>query len=198
MVSKASEDLPDPETPITTVRELCGTSKSMFLRLCTRAPRTTIFSFSETDIFGWVALRNPRIAPWTGRAESSIVIRFSVRRCPAGAAGAHPFRRFCGKGGISFISQSRAAGTMPGQALRTRLQFIFINVDPAGWSRPSGAPTSPGSPALAVFACDLPIDPCHQCLSVVRFFVFIDLPVLFSAPPRLRGEIYFPSRGEVC
>src|SRR5438045_2955186 len=44
MVSKAREDLPDPETPVTTVRLLCGISKSMFLRLWTRAPRTTMLS----------------------------------------------------------------------------------------------------------------------------------------------------------
>src|SRR5689334_10262122 len=45
MVSKASEDLPDPETPVTTVRVLCGISKSTFFRLWTRAPRTTMLSF---------------------------------------------------------------------------------------------------------------------------------------------------------
>src|SRR5438045_7324593 len=44
MVSKAREDLPDPETPVTTVRVLCGTSTSMFLRLWTRAPRTMMLS----------------------------------------------------------------------------------------------------------------------------------------------------------
>src|SRR5579864_2628886 len=50
MVSKASEDLPDPETPVTTVMALCGISKSMFLRLWTRAPRTTILSLEISDI----------------------------------------------------------------------------------------------------------------------------------------------------
>ena len=52
MVSKASEDLPEPETPVTTVRVLWGISKSMFLRLWTRAPRTVMLSFAmapETD-----------------------------------------------------------------------------------------------------------------------------------------------------
>src|ERR1700737_4873400 len=44
MVSKASEDLPDPETPVTTVRVLWGTSKSTSFRLWTRAPRTTMLS----------------------------------------------------------------------------------------------------------------------------------------------------------
>src|SRR5579859_2495919 len=51
MVSKAREDLPDPDTPVTTVRVLCGTSKSIFLRLWTRAPRTTMLSVCvELDI----------------------------------------------------------------------------------------------------------------------------------------------------
>src|SRR6266478_4246770 len=41
MVSKAREDLPEPERPVMTVRELRGISTLMFLRLCWRAPRTT-------------------------------------------------------------------------------------------------------------------------------------------------------------
>src|SRR5215471_14600584 len=44
MVSKAREDLPEPDTPVTTVKVLWGTSKSMFLRLWARAPRTTMLS----------------------------------------------------------------------------------------------------------------------------------------------------------
>src|SRR5690349_15587822 len=44
MVSNTSDDLPEPETPVTTVRLLCGISKSMFLRLWTRAPRTMMLS----------------------------------------------------------------------------------------------------------------------------------------------------------
>src|SRR5713101_8017166 len=43
MVSKAREDLPEPERPVMTVRELRGISTLMFLRLCWRAPRTTSF-----------------------------------------------------------------------------------------------------------------------------------------------------------
>ena len=39
MVSKASDDLPEPETPVTTVSWLCGIESEMFLRLWTRAPR---------------------------------------------------------------------------------------------------------------------------------------------------------------
>src|SRR6185369_6374892 len=41
MVSKASEDLPDPESPVMTVSRLRGMETEMSLRLCSRAPRTT-------------------------------------------------------------------------------------------------------------------------------------------------------------
>src|SRR4030095_5778354 len=41
MVSKAREDLPDPESPVITVRLLRGISRLIFFRLCWRAPRTT-------------------------------------------------------------------------------------------------------------------------------------------------------------
>src|SRR5258708_16279441 len=42
MVSKASEDFPDPLSPVITVRVLRGISTSMFFRLCWRAPRTVM------------------------------------------------------------------------------------------------------------------------------------------------------------
>jgi len=40
-VSNASEDLPEPERPVMTVREFRGISTLIFLRLCWRAPRIT-------------------------------------------------------------------------------------------------------------------------------------------------------------
>src|SRR5690606_17162706 len=43
MVSKASDDLPEPDRPVITIRLLRGRSRSMFLRLCSRAPRMEIF-----------------------------------------------------------------------------------------------------------------------------------------------------------
>ena len=41
--------MPEPETPVTTVSRLWGISKSMFLRLWTRAPRTRIPSLLQSD-----------------------------------------------------------------------------------------------------------------------------------------------------
>src|SRR5215210_5877771 len=43
MVSKASEDLPLPESPVTTTMTSRGSETVTFFRLCSRAPRTTIW-----------------------------------------------------------------------------------------------------------------------------------------------------------
>src|SRR6185437_13170285 len=42
MVSKASDDLPEPDRPVNTASLSRGISTSMFLRLCSRAPRIVI------------------------------------------------------------------------------------------------------------------------------------------------------------
>src|SRR5579875_1617914 len=47
-VSNASELLPEPDTPLTTVKALCGISTSIPLRLWVRAPRIVIWSFAST------------------------------------------------------------------------------------------------------------------------------------------------------
>src|ERR687887_2230953 len=44
MVSKASEDLPDPLSPVKTTRRSRGIESVTFLRLCSRAPRIVIRS----------------------------------------------------------------------------------------------------------------------------------------------------------
>src|SRR5580658_10093927 len=50
MVSKASDDFPDPLNPVMTVNVLRGISTSMFFRLCCRAPCTVMRS-NKTSIF---------------------------------------------------------------------------------------------------------------------------------------------------
>src|SRR5512138_827123 len=44
MVSKASEDLPEPDTPVITTSRSRGISRSIDCRLCSRAPRMRIVS----------------------------------------------------------------------------------------------------------------------------------------------------------
>jgi hypothetical protein len=38
-VSKASEDFPEPDSPVKTIKEARGRSTDRFFRLCSRAPR---------------------------------------------------------------------------------------------------------------------------------------------------------------
>src|SRR3954447_18141338 len=58
MVSKASEDLPEPERPVMTTSESRGSSTVTSLRLCSRAPATTMDSWR--DIRPPLSLGNPR------------------------------------------------------------------------------------------------------------------------------------------
>src|SRR5690242_21722949 len=44
MVSKASEDFPDPDRPVKTTSLSLGIERVTFLRLCSRAPRIVIWS----------------------------------------------------------------------------------------------------------------------------------------------------------
>src|SRR5512143_2240678 len=48
MVSKASDDLPEPDRPVITISRSRGSSTSMFLRLCSRAPRMISLSSGIT------------------------------------------------------------------------------------------------------------------------------------------------------
>src|SRR5436190_23580754 len=49
MVSKARLDLPEPDSPVNTIRESLGRSSETSLRLCSRAPRTTRRSDTAFD-----------------------------------------------------------------------------------------------------------------------------------------------------
>src|SRR5690606_30328487 len=59
MVSKASEDLPEPDRPVITIRLSRGSLTSMPFRLCSRAPRTMIsrLRLGLSVILGPVACR---------------------------------------------------------------------------------------------------------------------------------------------
>src|SRR3954447_13313949 len=48
MVSKASDDLPEPDSPVKTMSWSRGSSRSTLRRLCSRAPRITIVLLDGT------------------------------------------------------------------------------------------------------------------------------------------------------
>src|SRR5216684_236679 len=95
MVSKASEDLPDPETPVTTVRVLWGTSKSTSFRLWTRAPRTTMLSvdIGLPERGSRVELRRDTPGVSAAATESFYYKGKLFRRVPAALAKARRERR---------------------------------------------------------------------------------------------------------
>src|SRR5207237_9961790 len=73
MVSKASEDFPDPEIPVNTIRRSRGSSRETSCRLCSRAPRIT--RTSDTDREYWWDLvfpadRGAALAAFAAAADS--------------------------------------------------------------------------------------------------------------------------------
>src|SRR3954470_3750569 len=58
MVSNASDDLPDPDRPVMTTSESRGSSTVTSLRLCSRAPETTMEDWGE----GIGSLQSRRVA----------------------------------------------------------------------------------------------------------------------------------------
>src|SRR6185295_10884410 len=77
MVSKASEDFPEPDRPVNTTSWSRGMATSIFLRLCSRAPRIVIWRVSLRAGLLLRSAIGPVLGPVTG----------SVRqKCPPGAA----------------------------------------------------------------------------------------------------------------
>src|SRR5690349_8487742 len=80
MVSKASEDLPEPDRPVITIRRSRGRSRSMFLRLCVRAPRMRMVSM-RAGIWG-----RPATIP-TCRGQKLSARSDGLQRPPDGKRG---------------------------------------------------------------------------------------------------------------
>src|SRR5882724_2245904 len=77
MVSKASDDFPEPDSPVKTTSRSRGISRSTFLRLCSRAPRIVIARVADPALYWRFALITSSItgvpgalsAPRWGRAS---------------------------------------------------------------------------------------------------------------------------------
>src|SRR5260370_40669955 len=66
MVSKASDDFPEPDKPVNTASLSRGISTSMFLRWCSRAPRIVIARVPEPALFWRFALSTSSISVFPG------------------------------------------------------------------------------------------------------------------------------------
>src|SRR5579871_1652036 len=99
MVSKAREDLPEPDTPVTTVIVLWGISKSTFFRLWTRAPRTTMLSVDIRTVLQPVAIRHTqrgrqtRDRPHSGLKTAGRIFHYTWDKGECSMRPSHPGRR---------------------------------------------------------------------------------------------------------
>src|SRR3954449_5656503 len=91
IVSNASDDLPDPESPVNTIRESRGRSSETSLRLCSRAPRMMSWSATDSPRFEqvFVILRGParRLDPGHDRVAHDLTRH---RQPSVGQDGAMP------------------------------------------------------------------------------------------------------------
>src|SRR5262249_38369864 len=80
MVSKASEDFPEPLKPVITVKVLRGISTEMFFRLCWRAPLTVILLMAM-DLLnlgkraGTASFRKPHPTVRAGKVSAQLYSR---------------------------------------------------------------------------------------------------------------------------
>src|SRR3982750_228394 len=101
MVSKASEDLPDPARPVMTTSRSRGRSTSIFFRLWTRAPRTAIQSWAIPT--AWNFWKNPTsdfstpTPPPTGAHGAPSVAVQEIKHQADDQPGPEPFPRLVRK-----------------------------------------------------------------------------------------------------
>src|SRR5512140_2440688 len=78
MVSKASEDLPEPDRPVNTTSLSRGISRSTFLRLCSRAPRMVMARVPEPAFCWRFALITSSISAFQALESRSVQARSSA------------------------------------------------------------------------------------------------------------------------
>src|SRR5258707_2772045 len=126
MVSKASEDLPEPDRPVNTTSWSRGMATSTFLRLCSRAPRMVIWRASRADLADRSAIR------LSGTCESKVNEYGPPNGGPLGPAGRNigrtrRFRQSKNRGLLAaMVFYTAACATRKTPSLR--LGFAISNV----------------------------------------------------------------------
>src|SRR5450755_3338765 len=84
MVSNASDDLPEPDSPVNTTSRSRGISRSTFLRLCSRAPRIVIARMAEPALVWRFALITSSITGNSRRVDRAALGRVSPETAGTG------------------------------------------------------------------------------------------------------------------
>src|SRR5438128_2087899 len=135
MVSKASDDLPEPETPVMTTNLLRGMTTSMFLRLCSRAPRMTMESMVGRNLTLSTEGRFQGRHSWR-RAPSPaerVATSRALLRSARADGGVRPHENFfqCGaaaRGGVLPVSAAAGGGATFSDDQRPTT-FVFVGVN---------------------------------------------------------------------
>src|SRR5580704_1003837 len=120
MVSKASEDLPEPDRPVNTTRRSRGISRSISLRLCSRAPRMAMTRGSRASLVG------------------SLAGRFLSKRSFIGKWLPFPQRLAAGYRARIRPERSENAELLPGRGGRLFPQYIADHMAQITWHRSHG------------------------------------------------------------
>src|SRR3954470_9198201 len=131
MVSKASEDLPEPDSPVNTTSLSRGISTSTFLRLCSRAPRIVIARRFDPTFCCWrFALITSSILVVL-RESKSARSRLDRHASPGTGIGADGYvseRRKNGDGfPVAFANRQRIVGALAASG-RSRAVELRSNV----------------------------------------------------------------------
>src|SRR5438270_13425179 len=96
MVSKASDDFPEPDSPVKTTSLSRGMERVTFLRLCSRAPRMVIWSVGIRT-FGYPLFSRDRRRPARGGDQPplELLVPALADRRPAPALECQPGRPRC-------------------------------------------------------------------------------------------------------
>src|SRR5579884_1427007 len=116
MVSKTSDDLPEPDTPVTTVSRLCGIASETSLRLWTRAPRMKMDSSKGMTQPG---------------AASSIISGAAIRKGTGGAGTIPPHHSPLNSESLCRSGRPRSETQLPPPANRPSLHQPFTSYAPA-------------------------------------------------------------------
>src|SRR5437763_16148370 len=84
MVSKAREDLPDPESPVNTMSASRGSSRCTSFRLCSLAPRMTRWLAADSALVGGGEDMGPIVPQVRPRLRGRIAEREFFGRGPPG------------------------------------------------------------------------------------------------------------------
>src|SRR5262245_19975038 len=88
MVSNARLDLPLPDSPVITTRRSRGNARSTSLRLCSRAPCTTIRSWGTVRVYADATISYRCSSPWAARRGDAADLAADREVLVAGPPGA--------------------------------------------------------------------------------------------------------------